>query len=39
MVIPVMDYIDEVFTKGMLEKTTLDPLIRAAVGLAKKTLN
>ena len=39
MVIPAMDYIDEVFTTGMLQKDTLDPAIRAAVGLAKKTLN
>ena len=39
MVIPTMDYIDEVFTTGMLQRNTLDPAIRAAVGLAKKTLN
>ena len=39
MVIPAMDYIDEAFTTGILQKTTLDPAIRAAVGLAKKTLN
>ncbi|KIM62896.1 hypothetical protein SCLCIDRAFT_118637, partial [Scleroderma citrinum Foug A] len=39
MVIPAMDYIDKVFTMGMLQKNTLDPAIRAAVGLAKKTLN
>ena len=39
MVIPVMDYIDEVFTTGMLQKDTLDLAIRATVGLAKKTLN
>lgn len=39
MVIPAMDYIDEVFTKGILQRTMLDPAIRAALGLAKKTLN
>ena len=39
MVIPTMDYIDEVFTTGMLQRNTLDPAIRATVGLAKKTLN
>ncbi|KIM50707.1 hypothetical protein SCLCIDRAFT_144797, partial [Scleroderma citrinum Foug A] len=39
MVIPTMDYIDEVFTMGMLQRNTLDPAIRAAVGLAKKMLN
>ncbi|KIM60354.1 hypothetical protein SCLCIDRAFT_124411, partial [Scleroderma citrinum Foug A] len=39
MVILAMDYIDEVFTTGMLQKDTLDPAIRATVGLAKKTLN
>ena len=39
MVIPAMDYIDETFTKGMLKKKTLNPAIRAAIGLAKKTLN
>jgi hypothetical protein len=39
MVIPAMDYIDEVFTTGMLAEEAFDPAIRAAVGLAKKTLN
>ena len=39
MVIPAMDYIDEVFTTGMLQRNMLDPAICAAVGLAKKTLN
>ena len=39
MVIPTMDYIDEVFTTGMLQRNMLDPAICAAVGLAKKTLN
>ena len=39
MVIPAMDYIDEAFTNGMLNKKNLDPAIRAAIGVAKKTLN
>lgn len=39
MVIPAMDYIDEVLTTGMLQWNTLDPAIHAAVGLTKKTLN
>ena len=39
MVILAMDYIDEMFTKGVLQKTKLDPAIRSAIGLAKKTLN
>ena len=39
MVIPTMDYIDEVFTMGMLQRNTLDPAICATVGLAKKMLN
>ena len=39
MVIPAMDYIDEVFTTGMLQWNTLNPAIHAAVGLTKKTLN
>jgi len=39
MVIPAMDYIDEVFTTGMLGQQHFDPAIRAAVGLAKRTLN
>ncbi|KIL65170.1 hypothetical protein M378DRAFT_77314 [Amanita muscaria Koide BX008] len=38
-VIPAMDYIDEAFTNGILNKKELDPAIRAALGLAKKTLN
>ena len=39
MVIPTMDYIDTMFTTGLLKKEQLDPVIRAAVGLAKWTLN
>ncbi|KAI5985181.1 hypothetical protein EDD15DRAFT_2113745, partial [Pisolithus albus] len=39
MVIPAMDYIDKVFTTGMLDEERFDPSIRAAVGLTKKTLN
>ncbi|KIK15264.1 hypothetical protein PISMIDRAFT_115423 [Pisolithus microcarpus 441] len=39
MVIPAMDYIDEIFTMTMLDDMRLDPSIRAAVGLAKRTLN
>ena len=39
MVIPTMDYIDTTFTTGLLKKEQLDPAIRAAVGLAKRTLN
>ncbi|KIM52767.1 hypothetical protein SCLCIDRAFT_140432 [Scleroderma citrinum Foug A] len=39
MVIPAMDYIDEVFTTSMLDHTRFDPAIHAAIGLAKKTLN
>ena len=39
MAIPAMDYIDKVFTTGMLNDEGFDPAICAAVGLAKKTLN
>ena len=39
MVIPAMDYVDEVFTTGMLDHTRFDPAIRATIGLAKMTLN
>ncbi|KAI6095003.1 hypothetical protein F5141DRAFT_1014148, partial [Pisolithus sp. B1] len=39
MVIPAMDYIDEVFMTGMLDEQWFDPSICAAVRLAKKTLN
>ena len=39
MVIPAMDYIDTMFTTGLLKKEQLDPMICAAVGLAKRTLN
>ena len=39
MVIPAMDFIDEIFTTGMLQRNALDPVICAAIGLAKKTLN
>jgi len=38
MVIPAIDYINETFTNGTLDQT-LDPAIKAAIGLAKKTLN
>ena len=39
MVIPAVDYVDEVFTTGMLNHNRFDPAIRTAVGLAKNTLN
>ena len=39
MVLPTIDYIDETFTNNMLQKQTVDPAIRAAIKLAKKTLN
>jgi hypothetical protein len=39
MVIPAMDFINETFTNGVLNKKEFDPAIRVAVGLAKKTLN
>ena len=39
MVIPAMDYINEVFTTGMLNQQRFNPAIRSAVGLAKNTLN
>ncbi|KIM65712.1 hypothetical protein SCLCIDRAFT_22590 [Scleroderma citrinum Foug A] len=39
MVIPVMDYINEVFTNRTLQWTNLDPVIHAALSMAKKTLN
>ena len=39
MVIPAMDYIDEVFMTGMLNQQHFDPAIRSAVRLAKNTLN
>ncbi|KAF9220145.1 hypothetical protein BS17DRAFT_715508 [Gyrodon lividus] len=39
MVVPAMDFIDEMFTTGLLKKQELIPVIRAAIGLAKKTLN
>ncbi|KIM66377.1 hypothetical protein SCLCIDRAFT_21879 [Scleroderma citrinum Foug A] len=39
MVIPAMDYIDEVFMTGMLNQQCFDPAICSAVGLAKNTLN
>jgi hypothetical protein len=38
-VIPTMDAIDEVLTTQSLDKVHLDPAIRAALSLAKKTLN
>jgi hypothetical protein len=34
-----MDYIDELFTTGMLKKQDLSPAICAALSLTKKTLN
>ncbi|KAI6111133.1 hypothetical protein F5141DRAFT_1214637 [Pisolithus sp. B1] len=39
MVIPAMDYIDEVFMTGMLDEEQFDPSICAAIRLTKKTLN
>ena len=39
MVIPAMDYIDETFTNGVLDSKSLSPAIRAALKLAKMTLN
>ena len=39
MVIPAMDYVDEVFTTGMLNHNHFDPAIHATVGLTKNTLN
>ena len=39
MIIPAMDFIDEMFTTGLLKKQQLSPAIHAAIGLAKKTLN
>ena len=39
MVLPAIDYIDETFMNSMLQKQTMDPVIQAAIKLAKKTLN
>lgn len=39
VVIPAMDHIDNVFTTGIIKTHELDPAIRAALHLAKKTLN
>ena len=39
MVIPAMDYIDKVFTTGMLNHQRFDPAIRATVRLTKNNLN
>jgi hypothetical protein len=39
MVIPAMDHIDQVFTNCIIKKEQLEPAIRAALGLAKQTLN
>ena len=39
MVIPAMDYINEVFMTGMLNQQCFDPAICSVVGLAKNTLN
>ncbi|KAF8837800.1 hypothetical protein BDN67DRAFT_874335, partial [Paxillus ammoniavirescens] len=39
MVIPAMDHIDSVLTDGILNSKVLNPAIRAALHLAKRTLN
>ncbi|KAI6102129.1 hypothetical protein F5141DRAFT_1008425, partial [Pisolithus sp. B1] len=39
MVIPAMDYIDEVFMTGILDQQCLDPAICVALTLGKRTLN
>src|SRR6267154_5703803 len=39
MVIPAMGHIDTTFTNGILNAHVLDPAIRAALKLAKRTLN
>jgi len=39
MVIPAMDYIDEAFMNGILDKRSLSPAIHAALRLTKSTLN
>ena len=39
MVIPAMDHIDTVLTNGIVNSQLLDPAIRTALRLAKKTLN
>jgi hypothetical protein len=39
MVIPAMDHIDTTFTNCIINKARLQPAIRTALGLAKKTLN
>ena len=39
VVIPAMDYIDEVFTNGTLKKEVLHPAIHAVIRLGKRTLN
>lgn len=39
MVLPAMDFIDEMFTNGVLNKQALSPAIHATLGLTKKTLN
>jgi hypothetical protein len=39
MVIPAMDFIDETFATGMLKQKKLSPAIRAAISMAKQTLN
>ncbi|KAI6115872.1 hypothetical protein F5141DRAFT_1001222, partial [Pisolithus sp. B1] len=39
MVIPAMDYINEVFMTAMLDEMHLDPSIQATVGLMKRTPN
>jgi hypothetical protein len=38
-VIPAMDYIDEVLTTQSIDNVRLEPAIRAALLLAKKSLN
>ncbi|KAG2139889.1 hypothetical protein BD769DRAFT_1626323 [Suillus cothurnatus] len=39
MVIPAMDHIDTVFTNGIIKTKTLHPALRAALRIAKITLN
>ncbi|KAG1777140.1 hypothetical protein EV702DRAFT_970267, partial [Suillus placidus] len=39
IVIPAMDHIDTVLTNGIINSQLLDPAIRTALHLAKKTLN
>jgi hypothetical protein len=39
MVIPAMDHIDTIFTNGIIKTKTLHPALRAALRIAKITLN